>query len=155
MKRTLTFLTLVGMVLALSTAAMAGDNVPTGFGAQGACTYGSCFVPNFNAEGEVAVYKGSGATQAEAADCCLVGDTYKLIIKSAVAKDKVKWTSVGPLNGDCSTGPYADSRTVNLASAKKVKLKAIALPAGIPAGAYVRINASGWIQKKGFDGCGF
>jgi hypothetical protein len=155
MKRTLTFLTLFGMVLALSTAGLAGENVQTGFGERIACTYGSCFAPNYNAEGEVAVFKGKGASAAEAADCCIDGDTYKLIIKSAVGKDKVKWTSAGTLNSDCGTGPYADSRSVSLADATKVKLKAIALPGGVPAGAYVRINASGWGYKKGFDGCGF
>jgi hypothetical protein len=163
MKRTLTFLTVFGMVLALSTVALAGDNFPVASAVasavdpQAACATGSCFVPAYNADGEVAVYKGpgTGTVQVWAADCCIAGDNYKLIIKSAVAKDKVKWMSAGSLDGSCSVGPWPDERSVTLAGAKKIKLKGISFPGGFPAAGYVRINQSGWVQKKGTDACGF
>jgi hypothetical protein len=162
MKRTLTFLIVFGMVLALSTAALAGDNFPTGIakkdvGKQIDCVTGSCFVPAYNADGEAAVYKGpgSGTVQVWASDCCIEGDNYKLVIKSTVAKDKVKWTSAGTLDGTCSVGPWPDERNLTLANAKKIKLKGISFPGGFPAAGYVRINQSGWVQKKGTDACGF
>jgi len=147
--------TLVVFIVGLVSVAGAQSNVPSEPGPLLACAFGSCFTPQFDAVGDVAVYKGSGDT-AEVADCCFEGDTYKAVLKnkSTKEKDKVTFTGSGMLTKTCSIGPYADSHALFQSGANKAKIKALALPGGVPAGAFIRLSGS-WTRTKGKDWCGF
>ena len=154
MKRFTICLAVITMVFGLSGLALA-DNTATGVTTQGAGGLGSFFVPTYSAEGTSAVYKGKTSGPVIAADCCLSGDSYKLIVKSSTNKKKVKWTSKGTLKSDCSSASsFPDQRSLTLSNAKKVKLKLIKAPAGLPADAYVTMGGT-WTQKKGSDACGY
>ena len=119
---------------------------------------GTCFVPLYSAVGGVAVYKaGVGATTAQAADCCVAGDTYRFTLKNTQTGvlRHITFTSGTGNSLLCVGGPHPGHVTLNVAGADKIKLKAVALPGGIPASAYVDVDGSGWTQTKGTDSCGF
>ncbi len=156
MTRLMIYFAAVAMVFGLSSTTLADDYnfVLDGVSAEGSGGLGSFFAPEFSAAGEKAQYKGSG-NMARGADCCLSGDTYKLILKntSTGQKAQTKWTSSGSLKTDCTaTSTLPDSRDVNLSGGNTVIFKAIALPGGVPASAYVTMPGS-WTQKKGTDSC--
>ncbi|RJQ21438.1 MAG: hypothetical protein C4560_03910 [Nitrospiraceae bacterium] len=148
------FVLLTATLLFGTGMAVQADNSASGVASEGAGGLGSFFAPGYNAVGEKAVYAGSGST-VNAADCCIAGDTLKLIFKNSTAKQKVQWTSTGTQKGDCTaTSSMPDQRSLSLTGATKTVLKAIALPGGVPATAYVTMTGS-WTQKKGTDSCGF
>jgi hypothetical protein len=158
MKRVVTLLVLTSALVGLVAVGASARNTPRWHGSspQAACGFGSCFVPNFNAAGDVAVYKGPAAARVEFADCCTAGDKYKVIAKGPSGSSTNVFTSSGTLNGDCSVGPYAGSGAAEVVGgATQVKYVAVALPGGAPASAYVRVSAGGWSQTKGTDSCGF
>jgi hypothetical protein len=157
MKKLIVVIAAITMVFALTPMLWAQNTAsgPTVYGDGG---LGSFFVPDFTAVGEAFVAKKTDvkATTAVAADCCIAGDTYKFVVKSRTSKDKVTWTSAGSLKADCSAvSTFPDQRVLSLAKIKKVKLKALDLPGGVPADAYLTIDAVGFIIKKGQSSCGF
>ena len=148
------------LVLSFTIAAfaLAGDNTPSRsvIPPKAACAFGSCFVPNFDAVGEVAEYEGPGAAgpvRFEYADCCTDGDRWAVQISGAGSQASAQFLGVAPLNGDCSLGPYADSQAAEVRGASRVKVKAKALPGGIPASAYIRMSQADWVQTVGTDSC--
>lgn len=156
---------LLGLVLtvALGPVALAQNAPSGGTGVERACTVGggsgSCFVPLFEAEGKgagsSAGYGGSG-NSAVYQDCCVPGDTYKVQMKNPDTgdKDSDQFTSSSGIDGDCRVAPYSGQRSLSVKGAKKAKMKAVKLPGGIPAAAYIGLNGS-WKQTKGKDACGF
>lgn len=156
MKYLLILLTALALTAGLGTVALAQNAPdPSGADTSAACALGTCKVPMFSAVGEKAVYKGGSGPVVSAADCCIAGDTYKLWVKNSSGTiTKVKFTSSGSLDGSCSVFPHPDTRSLSVASAVKSKLKAIALPGGVPAAAYWGANGS-WTQVKLTDACSF
>ena len=166
MKKAILGLAAIGaLVVVVASVAVAG-NSPSGVGSSVACSFGTCFEPNFNSVGDVVKYKtsGSAARIFQFADCCTAGDKYKVAIRASgsPAADTYQFTSYGTLNADCSTGPWGNQRQVQLdtgpggtGGAKNVQMTAVALPGGTPASAYIRMNSAGWVQTAGTDSCGF
>jgi len=152
MKRLVFAFVAFALVYSVGAIAQAG-NVAEGIAVQISGGLGSFFAPEFSAVGTSAVYKGGSGPLVRAADGCLPGDKYKLIVKSDIAKQKTKWISSGSLKCDCTaSSTLSDSRDISLSNAKKVKLKAIELPGGAPATAFVTMQGS-WTQKRGRDSC--
>jgi hypothetical protein len=146
---------LVG-ALATAGSASAAGNATSGVGSSVACAFGSCFAPQFNAVGETDEYTGPAAAVAEFADCCIAGDTYKVTAKNKKVKASITFTSEGTLEAGCGTGPYPDAPAFLIPGGfTAVKYKAVKLPGGVPAAAYIRMSAGGWTQTKGVDSCGF
>ena len=146
-------------VAAFQSSTYAADNaVESGSGvdAEGVGGLGSFFVPSYGAEGESAVYKRTGGTGnvVRAADGCLPGDSFVLLVKGASGKKKVKHTSAGALYCSCaSASTFTDQVEVTtVTSPTLVKLKGTKLPAGVPASMFITMNGT-WIQKKGADSC--
>jgi hypothetical protein len=157
-RKAIMFVVVAGALTAtlVATSAVAG-NTPSGVGSQGACAPGSCFAPNYVANGEVAKYKGPAATTVVGADCCVAGDTYKLKAGGPSGIGAIKWTSSGELDAGCSGFPHPDTHSIIIpGGVTKAQLKLIASPGGLPAGAYIGMDAAGWVQTSGpTDACGF
>jgi hypothetical protein len=156
MKRMMMLMLALTMVFGLAALGQA-ENVAEGVVVYGTGGLGSFFAPDFQAEKETMVYEAAQPTNAviRAADCCVAGDKYKLLVKGADYKQKVIWTSSGSLKSDCvASSTMADQVEVHHSAAEKIKMKAVALPGGIPATAYVTMEGS-WAQTKGADACGF
>jgi hypothetical protein len=156
MKWLVKFVMAIGFAVALSSIALAQNgNVATG-GERLPCAFGSCFVPLFSFNGDVVAYSSAPAgPRVEFADCCLDGDSYVVFINGSRGTATVDFVSLGPLNGDCSTGPYLDSYAAEVTGASEIRYKALGLPGGVPASAYIRMQGGGWAQTAGFDSCGF
>ena len=159
MKRRMILLITLIFTAALGSMALA-QNAPSDVGIETACGFGSCFAPNYTAEGQTAVYKLTGGTsgKVEATDACIVGDTYKVIVKNSSTSMKKTFKSSGTLACTCTapaaTTGWAPQASLTLAGANKVKMKALHLPGGIPAGALIRM-AGTWKRTQGDDSCGF
>jgi hypothetical protein len=117
---------------------------------------GSCFVPDFPAAGSAVQYSGPAAYWVGFADCCAGGDTYKVTAKGPDGSSTLTFTSSSPSTGCLAGGTYNEENYIGLnGGATKVTMKAISLPGGAPAGAYIEMSSTGWTQHKGTDECGF
>jgi len=156
MKRMMIVLLALTMVFGLVVVGQA-ENVAEGVVAYGTGGLGSFFAPRFTAEGESVVYTADPTNAVvRAADACISGDKYRLLVKGADYKQKMIWISSGSLYCGCTASATLppDQVEVHHGAASKIKLKAVALPGGIPASAYVTMEGS-WTQTKGTDGCGY
>ncbi len=120
------------------------------------CVFGSCFVPAFLSLEDSNTYSGPAARRVEFADCCVPGDTYKVILQGPRAKSTTRWTATGDQSNGCITGPYLDGNASELAGgATSARIIPLSLPGGLPASAYIRMSTRVWIQTKGQDSCGW
>ncbi len=156
MRNLILLLVAVALTGAAGMAAFAG-NTASGPATAVACGFGSCFVPAYGSLADSNSYSGPGAGRVEFADCCLAGDTMKAILKGPRGKATIRWTSAGTLNGDCSTGPYADDDAVEMTGGTtSAKFVPISVPGGFPSSSYFRASAGGWVHTSGpADSCGF
>ncbi len=145
----------VAVAVVAGATAMAGNSInePT-VGLD--CVFGSCFVPAFLSLADSNSYSGPAARRVEFADCCVPGDTYKVILRGPRAKSTTRWTATGNQSNGCITGPYLDGNASELAGgATDAKIIPLSLPGGLPASAYIRMSTRVWIQTKGQDSCGW
>jgi hypothetical protein len=158
LKRLLILLTVVGVFMVLAPAAMAQNETSAGAGPATPCGVGTCFVERFFAAGTTAVYvkpAGGGIITVWAADCCAAGDQYLVTVKGpAPHKGILGFRGVAPLQAICpNTAPATGAVAVQVRDASKIRFKAVALPGGLPADAY--LAASGvWARTAGAAACG-
>jgi len=143
--------------LMLAPAAMAQNETSAGSGPATACGVGTCFVEHFTAVGQTAQYAkpaGGGIITIWAADCCLAGDQYLVTVKGpAPHKGVLGFRSVAPLQAICpNTAPATGNVIVQVRDAFKIKFKAVALPGGLPADAYLAASGA-WIRTVGAAAC--
>lgn len=133
-------------------------------------TVGSCFVPIFYANGEVAIFKGKG-TNWEADDGCEPGDKFvvKYKCKGKAIKKVGPWTSANvwrlcichtppPPVEPSAFGPYGPD--VRAGNCKKNKLKVVKFKLvkagdyGLPVWTYIRMDGKEpWEMTKGNNAC--
>ena len=158
MKKFIVIVIALFAVVALQSFTYAADNaVEPGSGdvAAGAGWLGSFFVPSFSSVGGSVVYKRTGGTGSvvRAADGCVAGDKFMLLVKGASGKKKVTATGTGTYCSCTATSSFAGQVEVTtVTSPTLVKMKALALPGGVPASMFVTMNGT-WVQKKGVDSC--
>ncbi len=151
MRNLILLLVAVALTGGAGVAAFAG-NTTSGAATDIACTFGSCFVPDFPVVGSSVSYVGPAASRVEFADCCLSGDKIKVLLKRSGAKSTTIWTSSGTLTGVCTDGPYLQTLASEI-GATSAKMTLVA-SAATPAGAYIRMSAGSWVRTSGSDECG-
>ena len=158
MKKFIVIVIALFAVVALQSFTYAADNAVepgSGVDAEKAGGLGSFFVPSFSAVGGVVAYKRTGGTGdvVRAADGCIAGDKFMLLVKGASGKKKVTATGTGTYCSCTATSSFAGQVEVTtVTSPTLVKMKALALPGGAPASMFVTMNGT-WVQKKGVDSC--
>jgi len=158
MKKFIVIVIALFAVVAFQSFTYAADNAVepgSGVAAEGAGGLGSFFVPLYGAVGEKAVYKRTGGTGnvVRAADGCNPGDTFVLLVKGASGKKKIKHTGSGQYCECSAASSFPDQVEVTtVTNPTLVKMKAVALPGGVPSSMFVTMNGA-WKQKKGSDSC--
>jgi hypothetical protein len=157
-------LVLMGAVVILAGTALA-DNSPAPSGgvsvqAAGSCTAPCVLGPEFTAVGQTVQYSISGASgplTAAAEDGCIAGDKYELTVKKLLGKPVVGTTSGSQVAGCTCTYSTLVVNDVQLTAKGfgpgKVKLKAVTLPGGVPATAYLAFQQGSITQTVGEDSC--